>query len=687
MAGRIIYSFWIMAFLFLPIMLSDGQAPPGSPPSEGAAAGGADAGAAGGDTGGGKTGGGGLDTRLSGPIVASQTDLSQMLTLIGAEAGIHFTIDQGINPKVTFSLENPSVREILDTVLPGQGLDYLVTEGGNIRIGNEPVIKALKQGEVQLVTQTFRPNYVNIDALKETLSGIRTEAGQLIFETDSNRIIVKDTPEAVAEMEKIIAELDIQTETRVFEIEHADVQAVADQLQGVINTQEGELIVDERNSLLIITDTVDRLDQAEAIIEQLDKDLEIRVFPLKFTDEYNIDFIIGLLEPMLSASGFIEYDLRTMRLIIQDTPSRLDKIAKLLEELDIATLQVYLEVDIVQVNKVDELNLGTEMAIGKESAGVEIGTTTAQFSLDPFASIGSSGITFTDISDGRYKLAIEAMVREDKAQVIASPRLLAADDAPAYFNLGSEEPYSVRQRGYSGGYGYGGYGGGYGGDYYTQRSRPVGTILDIIPHVSEAGYIDMEISVEDSSADRVDMGNDQQGLRVHQTLIETRVTVKDRRTVVLGGVINRKTNDGKSGVPFLRKIPVIGAAFGNTSSSDQKTKLLIFITPTIVNIDDPYDFAFVENTERIRQLREGGAMDFMEANVDKSLLDWSDEIPHEKEDVIFDKRPTPKKISLEKGETEADWENDEAESVLPSELKDREYKVIEDNEAPAAGER
>ncbi len=693
-AGRLFHSLWIMAFLFLPIMLSDGQAPPGAPPNVGApgAPGTAGPGAEGAGTAGADTAsgtGGGLDTKLTGPILATQTDLSQMLTLIGADAGVHFTLDQGINPKVTFSLESPTIREVLDTVLPGQGLAYLVTEGGNIRIGNEAVINALKQGELELITQTFRPNYVNIDSLKETLGGIRTDAGQLIFENDSNRIIVKDTPEAVAEMEKIIAELDIQTETRVFEIEHADVQAVADQLEGVINTQEGELIVDERNSMLIITDTIDRLDQAEAIIEQLDKDLEIRVFPLKFTDEYNIDFIIGLLEPMLSASGFLEYDLRTMRLIIQDTPSRLDKMAKLLEQLDIATLQVYLEVDIVQVNKVDELNLGTEMAIGRESAGAEISTTTAaQFSLDPFASIGSSGITFTDISDGRYKLEIEAMVREDKAQVIASPRLLAADDTPAYFNLGSEEPYSVRQRGYSGGYGgYGGYSGGYGGDYYTQRSRPVGTILDIIPHISEAGYIDMEISVEDSSADRVDLGNDQQGLRVHQTLIETRVTVKDRRTVVLGGVINRKTNDGKSGVPFLRKVPILGAAFGKTTSSDEKTKLLIFITPTIVNIDDPYDFAFVENTERIRQLREGGALDFTEANVDKSLLDWSDEIPYEKEEVIFDKRPTPKEVSMEKEQTEAESEIEDSDSVIPANLKEQGYQVIEDTNTTAEGER
>ncbi|MFH1741586.1 MAG: secretin N-terminal domain-containing protein [bacterium] len=648
---------WAVAILLLPILLADGQA---APPGQG-----------------GGGGGTGLNRRIPGPMVAQQTDLNQILTLLGAESGLRFSVDQGISPKVTFSLTDPTVKEVLDTVLPGQGLDYLIDENGAIRIGQAAIIQVAKQGPEQLVSQTFVPFYVSIEVLKEPLSAAKTDMGQLIFEPDSNRVYAVDTPEAIAEMEKILAELDSETETRVFQIEHGDVASIAEQLQGVINTEEGELVIDDRNSILIITDTIERLDRAEAIIEQLDKDLEIRVFPLKFTDEYNIDVVIGLLEPLLSEAGTIDYDLRTMRIIVQDTPSRLDKMAKLIEQLDIPTLQVYMEVDIVQVNDMHELSLGTEMAIGRDSAGAAIeGSTAALFSLDPFASIGASGITFTDISDGRYKLEIEAMVRKNKAQVIASPRLLVSDDQPAYFNLGAEEPYMTRQRGY-GGYGGGGYGGtgyttGYNsGDYYTQRSRPVGTILDIIPHISEAGYIDMEISVEDSSADRVDLGG-QQGLRVHQTLIETRVTVKDRRTVVLGGVINRKLTDNKSGVPFLRKVPVLGAVFGKTETADSKTKLLIFITPIIVNIDDPYDFAFVENTERIKKLREGGAFDFLESDVDQSLLDWSDELPNEQKEVIFDKRPSPKKPEADQGPT----------SVLPPNLRERGYTIVGEEDSP-----
>ena len=205
-------------------------------------------------------GGSGLNTRIPGPMVAQQTDLNTILTLLGSESKLPFSMDQGINPKVTFNLESPTVKEVLDTVLPGQGLDYFVNENGTIRIGKAEVIGVLKQGPEQLISQSFVPLFVPIEVLKEPLTSVKTDAGQLIFEPDSNRIFAMDTPDAIAEMEKILAELDIETETRVFEIEHADITAIVDQLEGVINTQEGELVVDERNSLLIITDTIDRLD-------------------------------------------------------------------------------------------------------------------------------------------------------------------------------------------------------------------------------------------------------------------------------------------------------------------------------------------------------------------------------------------------------------------------------------------
>lgn len=367
-----------------------------------------------------------LDVRIQGPMMAQESDLAQIMTLLGAETGLPFTIDQGVSARVTFQLQDPSAREILDTILPGQGLDYLVTEHGVIRIGRAATIMRIKHKPEELVTVVFVPKHASVDAVKESLTKVMTEQGELILDRDFKRIVatdtrdaianmyeiaekidfeaadrrtptpvqlmiavfrlahiskedlmdalakvksfdgkivvdsssnsfvvtdtpdavgkmlmivekldveaetpaaipkpetpaakagqlaakifgplhvpfdvlkeplesvkseqgrfvfiedskqiaVFDTPDVIAKMEKILAELDSQTETRVFKIEHADVTSLAEELRGVINTQEGELVVDEDNRILVITDTVDRLNRAEAIIQQLDSQPE-----------------------------------------------------------------------------------------------------------------------------------------------------------------------------------------------------------------------------------------------------------------------------------------------------------------------------------------------------------------------------------------------------------------------------
>jgi len=85
-----------------------------------------------------------LDKHMHGYINASQIALSQLLALLSADTGVRFALDEGITPKIAISLESPTVQEVLDSVLPGQGLDYLVTPEGVVRIGTISTIKALK---------------------------------------------------------------------------------------------------------------------------------------------------------------------------------------------------------------------------------------------------------------------------------------------------------------------------------------------------------------------------------------------------------------------------------------------------------------------------------------------------------------------------------------------------------------
>jgi type II secretory pathway component GspD/PulD (secretin) len=576
-------------------------------------------------------GGSGLDKQIQGPVQAADIELNQIMSILQAESGLNLVLGDNVNKKVTFQLMNPTIRQVLDTVLPSIGLAYHVSDSGVVRVDTQEKIDAMNAQPSTLITRVFTPNFLEISQILDALEGLKSEEGFIVPDPDSQKIIVKDIPEAVAAMQQLIQELDVETEYRVFNIKYGDVQEIADQLVGVINTVEGELFINPRLNQIIVRDTPERLDRAAAIIEQLDKDLETRVIPLGFALPEDV---LPLIEMYLTEMGYVDFDPRTSRIIIQDIPSVVEKAVELIKLIDIPTQQVYIEADIIQVKKGKSLEFGTSASFGKDigadgnasSPGVGNATDSASnfFSFNPFLTTSGSGLTLMDVRQGSYRFQIDAMVQNNVAEIIASPRLLVQDAGVGSFTLGSQEPFSSRQRGYGG---YGGYGGG---DYYTQQFRDVGTTLYIETYISEMGYVEMYINVEDTKARRVQLSNVGEALAIDGSFIDTSVTVKSGRTVVLGGIINRSQERSQSGVPIVSNIPILGNLFRKKSSSSSKDKLLIFITPKIVTIDDPYEFAQIDNVGHVQDLQNKGATKFIETPVDEKYLDWSNEEDNER---------------------------------------------------------
>ncbi len=576
----------------------------------------------------------GLDARINGPVEARGVDLSTIIATLQQASNLQIILGQGINQKVTFSLQNPTVREVLDSVLPANGLGYVELENGVIRIDKQEVIAQLQQPELELMQHVFTPNFIDIAQVMEALEQLKSPEGNVVADPDSRQIIVTDVPEVIQNMDQLLQQLDVRTETRLFQIKYASAQEIADQLLGIINTVEGELVIDARNNLILITDTPDRLAQAAAIIEQLDVEIEFVAIPLAFAlPEDVLPFIEGFLTEM----GFVDIDPRTSRILIQDIPSVIEQVRKVVKMLDIPTRQVWVEADIVRLNMDKTLTLGTSADFGKDiGAGgspsnpdISGSTDTVSnfFSFNPFLSTSGSGFSLLDVSQGNYRFQIDAMVERSEAEIIASPRLLIQDGEYGEFNLGSEEPYATQN--YYGGY----YGGGSNYNTYTQQARRVGTLLSVEVYASEAGYIEMIINIEDTSARRVELSNLGEGLAVDGSFIDTAVTVKSGRTVVLGGIINRKKSKSRSGVPILGSLPVVGGLFSKRSTEDEKQKLLIFITPRLVNIDDPYDFAQIDNIQRFKDMQETGVTKFLESDIQEEYIDWSNEAANEQEAI------------------------------------------------------
>jgi general secretion pathway protein D len=121
----------------------------------------------------------------------------------------------------------------------------------------------------------------------------------------------------------------------------------------------------------------------------------------------------------------------------------------------------------------------------------------------------------------------------------------------------------------------------------TVEYRNTGIILNVTPYINENGMVTMDISQEVSEqAGDVTVG-DQTYPSFFKRTVKTNLTVGHDQTIVIGGLIRENQSHGKSGVPFLTKIPLIGYLFGRNTLSNNKTELIVMITPrVIVNLGD-----------------------------------------------------------------------------------------------------
>lgn len=294
---------------------------------------------------------------------------------------------------------------------------------------------------------------------------------------------------------------------------------------------------------------------------------------------------------MLSARGTIGVDERNNMLFIQDTESKLVEIKKLLKKLDIPIRQVLIESKIVIADDKWGKDLGAKFGFaGKGSIGNKnlfgvaptmSGSTTSAgagnngLSLTPnYASsningAGTIGFTILNTLSGlSLGLELQALEANNRGKVLSHPRLLTTDNRKAVLEQGTEIPYVTP---------------GSNGSPATVAFKKAVLSLGVTPQISPNGRIIMNLQIrKDTVGELVSVQGGGQVPSIDTRNIETQVTVNNGQTVVLGGVYEISSRVDAQKVPFLGDVPVLGHLFKQTSKSDDKAELLIFITPYVV---------------------------------------------------------------------------------------------------------
>jgi type IV pilus assembly protein PilQ len=308
---------------------------------------------------------------------------------------------------------------------------------------------------------------------------------------------------------------------------------------------------------------------------------------------------------ILSKRGSAIIEPRTNQVFVTDIASKLEEVRKLIQKTDVATKQVLIEARIVEASDTFTKNLGAKLGFADMRAlrggenGWSIGNGGNRVSLSgnqvgmgqqqgivkvnngsvddygntqfinlPAASIngaqaGSLAISLFNSAANRFlNLELSALEADGTGKIISSPRVVTADKAPATIEQGVELPYQVATA----------------SGATSIVFRKANLKLDVVPQITPDGNVVLDVDVNKDSVGQ----ETRAGFAIDTKHVKTQVMVENGGTVVLGGIYQQTERNVTSKVPLLGDIPVLGYLFKTNSRTNDKTELLVFITPKIV---------------------------------------------------------------------------------------------------------
>lgn len=264
-------------------------------------------------------------------------------------------------------------------------------------------------------------------------------------------------------------------------------------------------------------------------------------------------------------------------LVIKTSPRNYEIIEATIKQLDIIPKQVLIELMLAQITLKDDFNFSLEEIIRSGqflvggAYGGPIGTAIAGVVQDPTNKL-AKGVTFAFVDKDKVRVVLNNLATVSKAQVLASPHLLTANNKEAKIQIGEEVPIPT--------------GGertlGTGGNIFnTFQRKDIGIIIGIKPHVNEKRLVALDIEVE-NTAQSSEGTTESGGPSFSKTTTKTAVVVNDGQSLLIGGIIRTDKSKGYSGMPFLSSIPLLGYLFRGSSESLKRNELVILITPHVV---------------------------------------------------------------------------------------------------------
>ena len=405
--------------------------------------------------------------------------------------------------------------------------------------------------------------------------------------------------------------------------------------EGVLGLPELVAVPDARTNSVIVTTTAEQMNAVGKLIEQLDRDIadfaeDTRIFTLEHADAANVSAVLNELlstelferqaatRTAFTGGGFggfgggfggrtqsigalgsgaqtadaargltgnvkIVADEETNALLITTFVRNFPAVEKLIEQLDVLLPQVLIEAQIIEVTLDDDSAFGVEW-MWEQKTTVNDRT---------YQQEGTTGFGLTDeifglkygILSSKLDTMLHALTKDTKVNILSTPRIMTKNNQEAIINVGQAVPFLVSTQETA-----------TGGILTSTDFRDVGVILTVTPRINRSGTVSLDVNQQINSLVEFTLFD--------APIISTReasafVTVKDKQTMVIGGMIKDDKTETVHKIPVLGDIPLLGRLFQRTDTRVEKTELMVFITPHVVYTDVDADRVTAEQREKL----------------------------------------------------------------------------------------
>jgi general secretion pathway protein D len=571
-------------------------------------------------------------------------DLGAVAKFVSEVTGKNFVFDERLKGKITIIAPTPlkaddafslftSVLKLKGFTLIPSGVDvYQIVPASEARQSGVEITTDRPPINENYIVRLIRLEYISSDDAMRFLKPVISRNGHMSSFGPGNLLLLVDSGLNVQKVLDIVASIDVAPESEEPEVvflKHSDSETIARMLTDGMRKQprkgqvdmQAKAVADPRLNALILFGTKSQKDAMIRLIGLVDVPAEeeqstINVYFLENADAEEIAKILQNLtrkgaggakqppgakgvSPFQAVSGLsITPDKATNSIVVIASPADYKSLVQVIAQLDRRRRQVYVEALIVEAF-VDKLrDVGTKWrAVGQEDdepiviGGVgTIDTSTMQAIVTGLSglTVGGMGNFMTDVPiiqpDGTTKhLTIPGYAAlfslsefKGAVNVLSSPQILTSDNTEAEVVVGKNVPFITRKDIATGGT-----------VSNAIERKDVGITLSITPQITEGDYVKLDIYqeisnvIEEAEAQAVAILTNV-GPTTTKRSTKTTVVVKDDQTVVISGLMEEKEAESVTRVPLLHRIPLLGWLFKYRTHKKEKTNLLVFITPHVI---------------------------------------------------------------------------------------------------------